>query len=305
MSSYLLLIRLVARESGAQAESASRVQTESTWRLNWSCSVRAYKSRCSPKPEDIQLKKSVFKKALPFAMAAALLSSPVFAEAPAKKVNVKPGSFCPVMEAKACQDAVTPQQIVDRLKQGNQRFASGKPKAHQYLTAVKATASGQYPLATIVSCIDSRAPAEIVFDQGIGDLFNARVAGNIVNEDILGSLEFASKVAGSKVIVVLGHTSCGAIKGACDDAKLGNLTGLLAKIKPAVSSIPDDGKGRTSKNYAFVDKVAEANVHMTVQTIRDKSPVLKEMESKGEVVIVGAMYDVTNGKVSFYDTKKN
>jgi carbonic anhydrase len=244
-------------------------------------------------------------KSLTVAVSFALLSPSAFAEAPVKRPQVKPGQICPVMDSKACQDAVTPQQIIAALKDGNKRFVSGKLQAINSLKAVKSTTAGQYPLATIVSCIDARAPAETIFDQGIGDVFNARVAGNIVNEDILGSLEFASKVAGSKVIVVLGHTSCGAVKGACDDAQLGNLTGLLAKIKPAVAAVPDDGKARSSKNYAFVDKVAEANVHMTVQTIRDKSPVLKEMESKGEVVIVGAMYDVANGKVSFYDTKKN
>ena len=216
------------------------------------------------------------------------------------KNAVKPGTVCPVMNSKACQDAVTPQQVIDHLKKGNQRFLKGDFQAINSYKAVKGTATGQFPLATIVSCMDSRAPAEVLFDQGIGDLFNARVAGNIVNEDILGSLEFGSKVAGSKVIVVLGHTSCGAIKGACDDAKLGNLTGLLARIKPAVASIPDDGKDRSSKSDAFVDKVAEANVRMTVQTIRDKSPILKEMEDKGEIKIVGAMYDIKSGKVSWY-----
>jgi carbonic anhydrase len=223
------------------------------------------------------------------------------ADAPAAKKVVKAGTFCDTQDAKACQDAVTPALILDRFKQGNARFASGKSTKRDYARQVKATAAGQYPLASIVSCIDSRAPAEIVFDQGIGDVFNARVAGNIVNEDILGSLEFASKVAGSKLIVVLGHTSCGAIKGACDDAKLGNLTALIAKIKPAVDAVPNDGKDRSSKNYAFVEQVSERNVRMTVQNIRDKSPVLKEMEQKGEVMIVGAMYDVATGKVSWYD----
>lgn len=240
--------------------------------------------------------------ALALATALGMVSAPAMADdhqARAAK-TVKQGTFCAIQDAKACQEAVTPQLIMNRLQKGNERFVSGKPLAHQYGKAVKVTAAGQYPLATIVSCMDSRAPAEILFDQGIGDIFNARIAGNIVNEDILGSLEFGSKVAGSKLIVVLGHTSCGAIKGACDDAKLGNLTGLIAKIKPAVSSIPDDGKDRTSKNYAFVEKVSEANVRMTVQTIRDKSPVLKEMEDKGEIKIVGAMYDVKTGKVSWY-----
>jgi carbonic anhydrase len=235
------------------------------------------------------------------AMSMLIAGAALAADAPAAKKVVKAGTFCATQDAKACQDAVTPQQILERFKQGNARFVSGKSTQRDYLKQVKATAAGQFPLASVVSCIDSRAPAEIVFDQGIGDLFNARVAGNIVNEDILGSLEFASKLAGSKLIVVLGHSSCGAIKGACDDAKLGNLTGLLGKIKPAMSKVPNDGKDRSSKNYPFVEKVAEENVRLTVAAIRAKSPVLKEMEDKGEIKIVGAMYDVATGKVAWYD----
>jgi carbonic anhydrase len=214
---------------------------------------------------------------------------------------VKPGVFCDTQHSKDCQAAVTPRQVLERFKKGNERFASGHGTHRNYAQQVRATAAGQYPLASVVSCIDSRAPAEILFDQGIGDLFNARVAGNIVNEDILGSLEFASKVAGAKLVIVLGHTSCGAIKGACDNVQLGNLTGLLARIMPAVKSIPDDGSDRTSKNYAFVEKVADRNVRMTVQRIRDQSPILKEMEERGEIMIVGAMYDVKTGKVTWYD----
>ena len=145
------------------------------------------------------------------------------ADAPAAKRVVKPGTFCDIQEHKGCQDAVSPDMIMKRFQSGNARFVSGKPLNQNHVKKVKATAAGQYPLASVVSCIDSRAPAEMVFDQGIGDLFNARVAGNIVNEDILGSLEFAHKVAGAKLLVVMGHTSCGAIKGACDDVKLGNL----------------------------------------------------------------------------------
>jgi carbonic anhydrase len=225
----------------------------------------------------------------------------VAVDPPAARKVVKAGTFCETQDAKACQEAVTSQLILDRFKQGNARFASGRSTQRNYPKQVKATAAGQYPLASVVSCIDSRAPAEIVFDQGIGDLFNARVAGNIVNEDILGSLEFASKVMGSKLIVVLGHTSCGAIKGACDDVKLGNLTGLIGKIKPAMSKVPNDGKDRSSKNYAFVEMVAEQNVRMTVETIRANSPVLREMEDMGEIKIVGAMYDVKTGKVEWYD----
>lgn len=242
-----------------------------------------------------------------FVKAGALAASMLFAGAvmaadtPVAAKGVKPATGCETQESKACQDAMTPQMIIDRFKQGNARFASGKSTQRMYLNQVKATAAGQFPLASVVSCIDSRAPAEIVFDQGLGDLFNARVAGNIVNEDILGSLEFASKVMGSKLIVVLGHTSCGAIKGACDDAKLGNLTQLIAKIKPAVSKVPDDGKDRSSKNLAFVNKVAEQNVRLSVATIRAKSAILKEMEDKGEIKIVGALYDLSTGKVEWYD----
>jgi len=232
------------------------------------------------------------------AMSAALA---VAADTPAPKKVVKAATLCATQDSKACQDAATPKLILESLKSGNANFVNGKSTPRNYIQQVKATAAGQYPLASVVSCIDSRAPAEIVFDRGIGDIFNARVAGNIVNEDILGSLEFASKVMGAKLIVVLGHTSCGAIKGACDDAKLGNLTQLVAKIKPAVAAVPNDGKDRSSKNYAFVDLVAERNVHMTVQMIRDKSPILKEMEQKGEIMIVGAMYDLKTGKVSWYD----
>jgi carbonic anhydrase len=237
------------------------------------------------------------------ALAAAMLftCTAMAMDSPATTKVVKAGAFCKKQDSKACQDAVTPQQILERFKQGNARFAGGKGTKYDYLKQVKATAAGQYPLASVVSCIDSRAPAEIVFDQGIGDLFNARVAGNIVNEDILGSLEFASKVAGAKLVVVLGHTSCGAIKGACDDVKLGNLTGLLDKIKPAISRVPNDGKDRSSKNNAFVEMVAEQNVRLTVATIRAKSPILKEMEDKGEIKIVGAMYDVKTGKVEWYE----
>lgn len=224
------------------------------------------------------------------------------ADAPAAKKSSNPGTFCDIQETKACQDAVTPDMIIKRFQSGNERFVSGKPLNQNHLKKVKATAAGQYPLASVVSCIDSRAPVEMVFDQGIGDLFNARVAGNIVNEDILGSLEFAHKLAGAKLLVVMGHTNCGAIKGACDDAKLGNLTGLLSKIKPAAMAVTADIKDRSSKNYAFVEMVAENNVKITVETIREKSPVLREMEQKGEIKIVGAMYDVKTGKVTWYNT---
>ena len=200
---------------------------------------------------------------------------------------------------KSAQSATTADAALAALKAGNARFVSGNMIKRDLMKQVKATGYGQYPIASIVSCIDSRAGPEIVFDQGIGDVFSARVAGNFVNEDILGSLEFGSKAAGSKLIVVLGHTSCGAIKGACDDVALGNLTGMLAKIKPAVASVGSTGD-RSSKNDAFVQMVAEANVKRTVNDIFVRSPVLKAMADKGEIKIVGAMLDVKTGVVSWY-----
>jgi carbonic anhydrase len=212
------------------------------------------------------------------------------------------GKLCDTQNSKACQSAVTPDQVLDALKQGNQRFAQGLMTQRSYSTQVRETAAGQFPVASIVSCIDSRVPAEIVFDRGIGDVFNARVAGNIVNPDILGSLEYASKVAGSKLIVVLGHSHCGAIKGTCDGVKMGNLTGLLAKIQPAVNAVhTKPGEDRTSKNHHFVEEVAERNVKDTVQAIRKHSHILQDMEAQGEIGIVGAMYDVETGQVAWLE----
>ena len=198
------------------------------------------------------------------------------------------------------QSATTPSQAIEMLKQGNVRFTSGSTTSRDYQSQVSQTAGGQYPIAAVVSCIDSRIPTEIVFDQGIGDIFNARIAGNFVNEDILGSLEFACKVAGAKAIVVMGHTSCGAIKGACDKAELGNLTQMLEKIMPAVDAIhTPEGSDRSSANAKFVDAVAAKNVELTLAKIKENSPVLEEMIEANEIEIVGAMYDVASGKVSF------
>jgi carbonic anhydrase len=248
------------------------------------------------------LLKSNTKSAL-IICATALLLSACATSMPTPTKQVDSGTFCETQNSKACQTAVSANMVMKRLQDGNARFVTGKPLQRNLMAQVKATGAGQYPLASIVSCIDSRAPAEVVFDQGIGDVFNSRVAGNIVNEDILGSLEFASKLAGAKLVVVLGHTSCGAIKGACDDAKLGNLTGLLEKIKPVANATALDITGdRSSKNYKFVELVAEANVKATVNNIRAKSPVLRDMEQKGEIKIVGAMYDVKTGSVTWYDT---
>ena len=199
---------------------------------------------------------------------------------------------------KSVQASITPDKALDILKAGNARFAANKPLRRNLKAQVQTTALGQFPFASVVGCIDSRAAPELVFDQGIGDLFVARVAGNTVNPDILGSLEYASKVAGSRLIVVLGHTSCGAIKGACDGVKLGNLTTLLNKFEPAISKVKTDGE-RNSKNHQFVQDVTEMNVDVVIQTIRNKSPILKEMEDAGKIKIVGAVYDTATGKVSW------
>ncbi len=230
-------------------------------------------------------------------LATTLFSVPAMA-AEGKAAAVKAAGFCAIQDSKACQDAVTPAQVLSHLIEGNQRFVSGARVNHRFKKQIKATAHGQFPLASVVSCIDSRVPAEIVFDQGIGDLFSARVAGNIVNDDILGSLEYASQVAGSKLIVVLGHNSCGAVKGACDAVKLGHLTQLLDKITPAVSAIEETGD-RSSKNYAFVEKVAQRNVEDTVKRIREQSAGLRELEQSGALMIKGALYDVETGKVTW------
>ena len=189
------------------------------------------------------------------------------------------------------------------LKEGNLRFQNNLKANRNLLEQVNDTSEGQFPFATILSCIDSRVSAELVFDQGLGDIFSVRIAGNFVNEDILGSMEFACKLAGTKLVVVLGHTSCGAVKGACDDAKMGNLTAMLAKIKPAVNAItePADASLRNSKNLEFVDAVAEKNVFLTIENIRKQSPILQEMENQNEIDIVGGMYDINTGAVTFFE----
>ena len=204
-----------------------------------------------------------------------------------------------ITQTKETQDALSPDAAIALLKEGNQRFVSKTMAERDLIKQVEQTATGQYPFATILSCIDSRVSAELVFDQGVGDIFSVRVAGNIVNEDLLGSMEFACKLAGTKVVVVLGHTSCGAVKGACDDAKMGNLTLLLSRIRAAVDAVgePSEPEKRTSKNSTFVNAVAEKNVAITIENIRQRSTVLREMEEFGEIKIVGAMYDISDGKV--------
>tara|TARA_B110000977_G_scaffold69611_1_gene94560 strand:+ start:31 stop:657 length:627 start_codon:yes stop_codon:yes gene_type:complete len=202
---------------------------------------------------------------------------------------------------KETQAALTPEKALLLLKEGNARFQNNLKANRNLLEQVKDTSNGQYPFATILSCIDSRVASELVFDQGLGDVFSIRIAGNFVNEDILGSMEFACKLAGTKVLVVLGHTSCGAIKGACDDAKLGNLTALINKLKPAVKAVtaPEEPLLRNSGNIDFVNSVAEKNISMTIDNIRNQSSVLREMEVERTLKIVGAMYDINTGLVTF------
>jgi carbonic anhydrase len=200
---------------------------------------------------------------------------------------------------KDARDQLTPDQIIEAMRQGNERFRTGKMSAHDYLAQKRATVAGQYSAAVILSCIDSRAPAEIILDVRIGDTFNARIAGNIADDDVLGSLEFACAVAGAKVVLVMGHTGCGAIKGAIDGAQLGKLTGLLNKIKPAVEATHYAGE-RTSKNGEFVDDVAETNVRLTLDAIRERSNVLAALEKDGKVKIVGSMYRLVGGGVDFF-----
>ena len=201
------------------------------------------------------------------------------------------------------QATMTPQKSLDYLKEGNFRFQNNLKANRNLLEQVNDTSEGQFPFATILSCIDSRVSAELVFDQGLGDIFSVRIAGNFVNTDILGSMEFACKLAGTKLIVVLGHTACGAVKGACDDAKLGNLTSMLSKIKPAVEAVaePKDASLRNSSNPEFVDNVASKNVLIAIDNIMKDSPVLAEMANNGDIKIVGAMYDINTGAVDFYE----
>jgi carbonic anhydrase len=196
---------------------------------------------------------------------------------------------------KDIQSKSSAQEVLEILKEGNQRFVNQDPKSRNLLEQVNSTSTGQFPLAVVISCIDSRVPTEMVFDQGIGDIFCVRVAGNVINQDVLGSVEFACKVAGVKLIVVMGHTSCGAVKGACNDVELGNLTGLLNKIKPAISIVAN--RGVAANDAGFVDEVALENVQVSLDTILNDSPVLKEMVDNHEVKCAKGMYSVQTGKV--------
>jgi carbonic anhydrase len=202
---------------------------------------------------------------------------------------------------KESQNAITPLMAISLLKEGNSRFVNNLKINRNLLQQANETSDGQHPFAVILSCIDSRTSAELIFDQGLGDIFSIRIAGNILNEDILGSMEFGCKLAGAKIIVVLGHTKCGAIQGACDHVELGNITSLLTKIRPAVNDETTVKENRNSKNEEFVEKVSTINVKRTVKAVVERSPILKEMIEEGSIGIVGGIYDVTTGLVTFYD----
>jgi len=202
---------------------------------------------------------------------------------------------------KEMQTAITPALALEILKDGNKRFVSNLKINRNLLQQANETSDGQHPFAVILSCIDSRTSAELIFDQGLGDVFSVRIAGNIVNEDILGSMEFGCKVAGAKIIVVLGHTKCGAIKGACDNVELGNLTSLISKIKPAVDQETATSDNRTSSNANFVENVAELNVSLSVKNILLKSPIIAEMVKNDQIGIVGGVHDISTGEVKFFE----
>ncbi len=201
---------------------------------------------------------------------------------------------------KAMQDAITPSIALDLLQKGNQRFVDNLKINRNLLQQANETSDGQHPFAVILSCIDSRTSVELIFDQGLGDVFSVRIAGTIINEDILGSMEFGCKVAGAKIIVVLGHTKCGAVKGACDHIEMGNLTALLRKIEPAVTDEKTVTDNRTSLNDEFVEKVAAINIRKTVHAVMEGSPILMEMIESGTCGIVGGNHDISTGEVSFY-----
>ena len=202
---------------------------------------------------------------------------------------------------KEMQSAITPTMALNLLKDGNKRFVNNLKINRNLLQQANDTSDGQHPFAVILSCIDSRTSAELIFDQGLGDIFSVRIAGNIVNEDILGSMEFGCKVAGAKIIVVLGHTKCGAVKGACDNVALGNLTGLIEKIQPAVDQEMSTTDNRNSSNSTFVENVAELNVSLSVKNILLKSPIIAEMVKNEEITIVGGVHDISSGEVKFFE----
>jgi carbonic anhydrase len=205
-----------------------------------------------------------------------------------------------IAQNKESQDSISPDDALNILMEGNQRFINNEPLQRNNTDSINSTSEGQWPFATVLACIDSRVPVETVFDQGIGDIFTARVAGNFVNTDILGSIEYATKVAGSKLIMILGHTGCGAVKSACLRVQLGNITDLLSNILPAVDAVEKDMENDPA-NPDFTNRVAETNVHMAINNMLEQSPIIKQLQETGAVKIVGAMYDIASGKVSLLD----
>ncbi|MFC6998131.1 carbonic anhydrase family protein [Rufibacter roseus] len=202
--------------------------------------------------------------------------------------------------SKETQSKLTPDLALEILKEGNERFVNNLKANRNLLQQVNETQSGQFPFATILSCMDSRTSAELIFDQGLGDIFSIRVAGNVLNEDILGSMEYGTEVVGTKIVLVLGHTKCGAIGGACNNVELGNLTGLLKKIQPAIDRETSTTENRTASNSEFVNNVTELNVHHTIERIRTESPVIAKLEKEGKIKIAGGVYDVETGLVTFF-----
>jgi carbonic anhydrase len=202
--------------------------------------------------------------------------------------------------SKETQSSLTPDLALEILKEGNERFVKNLKANRNLLQQVNETSKGQFPFATILSCIDSRTSAELIFDQGLGDIFSIRIAGNILNEDILGSMEFATKVVGTKIIIVLGHTKCGAIAGACNHVEMGNLTTLLNKIQPAIYNEKTTTENRDGSNESFVKNVTELNVFLTIDRIKRESPIIAELEQQGTIKIIGGLYDVETGIVTFF-----
>ena len=257
-------------------------------------------SESAKRNQDPMLSRRVFFKRSTAAAAFGLLGAPGV-----KADETKPAGSPAVQEppvvalTKEARDRMTPDQIIEKWKEGNLRFREGRKIQRNFLAEAKATASGQFPAGVLLSCIDSRAPAEILFNLGMGDIFNARVAGNIENPDILGSIEFTTKLAGAKVLLVMGHSACGAVAGAIADAKLGNLTQLLAKIQPAIKATKYTGD-RTANNAEFVDAVARKNVELTIANIRKSSKVVADLEKAGAIKIVGGFYDLKTGAVEFF-----
>lgn len=247
-----------------------------------------------------QIYLTIFSLSLLVALSFVIVADAQKAMQQKKQAKVK-NNYQPMTQTKETQQAMTAQSALQILKDGNRRFVEGEFVNRDARAQLKATAGGQYPYAVILSCQDSRTSSDLLFDLNNGDAFSLRIAGNIVNDDILGGMEFGTKVAGAKLIAVVGHTKCGAIYGACDNVKLGNLTGLLDRIKPSINDVPLSIAPRDSKNPKFVDAVTEANVRYQMRQIREKSPILKEMIDKGEIGLVGGIYNISTGKVEFFD----